>query len=239
MAEQAATGNTGGEGKQGDDNQDPETIPFAEYKKLKEKSQRLEGKLTDTEKKRDELASIFKDIDPEEARALKAKNEELERKAAEKDPSKLEEIYDRKMKKLREDLAAEKSPLEQELNKLRTENKTLKVTDKVMAEIGGLFHSDTIEFIKLKVEQLCDLDEDGTIVIKDENGDPLYKNGKIVGLKEFGEMLADKYPNMARAQGSSGSKDATPGQRSQGGRITKVPESPRRAERHAEPEASP
>lgn len=201
-----------------------QTITPDEFKKVKEINQRLQGKLTDIEKRYNEFTSIYKDIDPVEAKELKKKLEEAERKAAEKDPGKMEELYERKMNKIRSEYETEKQTIAQQLQALQKENKTLKVTDKVMAEIGALFQSDALKFIKREVEELCDLDEDGAIVIKDENGDPIFRNGKYITLKDFGELLAEKYPSLAKAQGSSGTKDATPGQKVNG-RLKRDPES--------------
>jgi hypothetical protein len=180
-----------------------------EAKKVLDLNQRLKGQLTDLEKKYNQFTSIYKDIDPDEAKTLKAKLEEAERKSAEKDPAKMEEIWDKKLKKFQTEAESERQSLKGELEKLRADNKTLRVTDKVMAEISGMFTPDAQEFLRIKVNQLCDLDEDGTIIVKDENGDPMFRNGKYMGLKDLAEQLVEKYPSMARAQGSSGTKDAT------------------------------
>lgn len=195
-----------------------------ELTKQREVNQRLQGKLTDIEKKYNQFVSIYKGIDPDEARATKSKSEELEKKLAKNDPEKMEDIFNRKFSKFQNEAALEKESLGKELAILRAENKTLKVTDKVIAEIGKLFQDDMLKFVKREVEQLCDLDEDGSIVIKDENGDIVYRNGKSLGIKDFGELLVEKYPSMARAQGSGGTKDATPGQRT-GRTSNKIPES--------------
>ena len=201
------------------------SVSVDELTKLREQNQRLKGQLTDTEKKYSQFANMYKDIDPDEAKQLKQRLEEAERKAAEKDPAKLEELFDRKFKKYRDEAETEKSSLLQRLQGYEKEIKTLKVTDRVMVEISALFNQDALKFIKREVEEFCDLDEDGTIVVKDENGDPMFRNGKYLGIKDFGEMLAEKYPSLAKPMGSGGGRDATPGQRSQGRGLNKVPQS--------------
>lgn len=213
-----------GEGNNSGDNGSGESISPEAFKKLQEQNQRLKGQLTDVEKKYNTFSSMYKDIDPDEARILKSKLEEAERKAAEKDPQKMEELFERKIKKYQGEWESEKSTLTQTLEALKKENKTLKVTDKVMAEIAGLFNADAIKFIKREVEELCDLDEDGVIVVKDENGDPIFRNGKYVGIKDFGDMLVEKYPSLAKAQGTGGGASATPGHKVQS-RMSKIPES--------------
>ncbi len=47
----------------------------------------------------EKFTSMYKDIDPDEARKLKEKNEELERKAIEKDPAKMEESFNKKFRR--------------------------------------------------------------------------------------------------------------------------------------------
>lgn len=211
------TVDVGGQG--GDVNINPE-----DFNKLKEKNQRLQGQYVDLEKKWKDFTSMYKDIDPDEYRMLKGRLEEAEKKAAEKDPAKMEELFERKLKKLRDEFEGEKTTLASQLETLKKQNKTLAVTDKVMGEISALFNQDALRFIKREVEESCDLDDDGTIIIRDESGDILYKGSKPLTIKEYGELLAEKYPSLARFQGTTGSKDLTPGQRAPGGRTNKVPE---------------
>src|SRR5262249_1677812 len=86
----AGTNTSGGEG---------EPITPEMYKKSQERAQRFEAQLKESEKKYSQFASIYKDIDPDEARALKTKLEEAEKKAAEKDPAKMEELFEKKLRK--------------------------------------------------------------------------------------------------------------------------------------------
>lgn len=196
-----------------------------DVQKLQEKIQRLQGALTTKEKEYNRVVSIYKDIDPDEHRTLKQKLEEREREAAEKDPQKMEELFQRKLDKYRNEVESEKQSLKEQLEALARVNKTLAVTDKVMSEISGLFNQDALKWIKREVEESCDLDEDGSIVVKDDSGDILYKGARPITPKEYGELLVEKYPSLAKASGVSGVKDATPGQRSPARGGNKVPES--------------
>lgn len=193
--------------------------------KLQEKVQRLQGLLTTKEKEYNRVVSVYKDIDPEEHRSLRQKLEEKEREAAEKDPQKMEELFQRKLDKYRNEVETEKQSLQEQLETLARVNKSLAVTDKVMSEISGLFNQDAVKWIKREVEESCDLDEDGSIVVKDDSGDVLYKGARPMTPKEYGELLVEKYPSLAKASGISGVKDATPGQRSAPRGGNKVPES--------------
>lgn len=195
-----------------------------ELQRAQEKIQRLQGLLTTKEKEFSKFTSIYKDIDPDEHRTLKQKLEEKEREAAEKDPQKMEDLFQRKLDKIKSELESERDTLREQLEGLSKVNKTLAVTDKVMSEIGGLFNQDALKWIKREVEDYCDLDEDGSIVVKDDSGDILYKGARPMTLKEFGEHLVEKYPSLAKASGVSGVKDATPGQKSGVRMVNKVPQ---------------
>jgi len=196
-----------------------------ETQKAQDKIQRLQGLLATKEKEYARMASVYKDIDPEEYRLLKTKLEEKEREAAEKDPQKMEELFQRKLDKIRNELETERDGLREQLEGLAKVNKTLAVTDKVMSEIGSLFNTDAMKWIKKEVEESCDLDEDGSIVVKDDNGDVLYKGARPMTLKEYGDYLVERYPSLAKASGVSGVKDATPGQKSGVRTSNKVPQS--------------
>ncbi|TXH14435.1 MAG: hypothetical protein E6R03_09230 [Hyphomicrobiaceae bacterium] len=220
------TSTNSGQGAAGEGSGDGAADGNEELTRERAKSQRLFAELTDIKKKFDQFSSMYKDIDPDEARKLKEKLEESERKAAEKDPAKMEEIFNRKMTRLQAEAAEKEAQLLKDLEKYKAENKTLRVTDKVMNEIGDLFNSDAIKFIKREVEQFCDIDDDGTtIVVKDEDGNIQFRNGKYLGIKDFGEMLVERYPSLAKPRGVGGAKDATPGSKKPGGNSGKVPES--------------
>ncbi len=219
-AVKAAEGNTG----TGADDASKDQGVSDELVKLRSINERLQGKLTDVEKKYNQFTNMYKDVDPDEYKKLKGTLEEKERELAAKDPVKMEEIWNRKLIKVQTELQGENKALADTLQALKAENKSLKVTDKVMAEISGLFQQDALKFIKREVEDLCDLDEDGTIVIKDENGDRQFRNAKYLGIKDFGEMLVEKYPSLAKSQGTGGAKDLTPGQKVTGRGNTRIPE---------------
>ncbi len=216
---------TTGHGAEGNNGSDDGVQTNDELARERAKSQKLFAELTDLKKTYQQFTSMYKDIDPDEARKLKEKNEELERKAIEKDPAKMEEMFNRKFTRFQTEMAEKEASLTKELEKYKKENKTLRVTDKVMAEIGSLFNEDALKFIKREVEEFCDLDDDGsTIVVKDEDGNVQFRNGKIIGIKDFGEQLIEKYPSLARARGVGGAKDASPGPKRQGAGSGRIPE---------------
>ena len=212
QAQQGDAGTTtaaGGEAQGGDQ----QTFSAEEVQKLRDLNQRLKGQLTDVEKKYKTFSDIYKDIDPDEAKALKEQKAQLERELASKDPAKMEELFERKHQKVREEYEGKLTSKDTELQKAMKELKTLKVTDRVMTDIGSLFNPDAQKFIKREVEDRCDLDEDGSIVVKDENGEVMYKGARPLTPKEFGEQLALQYPSLAKSTVTPGGKDATPGEK--------------------------
>lgn len=223
MTTDTSATNTGAEGN--NDNGTGGAVENDELLRERAKAQKLFAELTHIKKEHEKFTSMYKDIDPDEARKLKEKNEELERKAIEKDPAKMEESFNKKIQKMQSELQAQLDAVAKERDKYRSENKTLRVTDKVMAEIAGMFNEDALKFIKREVEQFCDLDDDGsTIIVKDEDGNVQYRNGKYLGIKDFGEKLVEQYPSLAKARGIGGAKDASQGTKRAGVISGKVPE---------------
>lgn len=205
-----------------DQQQGQQGISPEEVSKLREQNQRLKGQLTDVEKKFQQFTSIYKDIDPDEVKKLRHEKEEAERKAAQADPAKLEELFHRKTQKVLEEKEAEKRALQEENARLAKSYKELAVTDRVLSKISKLFTDDSLKLVKRVVQERCDLDEDGTIVVKGEDGDVLYKGARPMTPEEFGEELVKEFPSLARPTGTPGGKDATPGEKRPG--RFKVPE---------------
>lgn len=194
-----------------------ETVAAADFNKEREKNQKLFGELTTVKKEFEKFTSMYKDIDPDEYKGLKAKLEEAERKAAEKDPVKMEELVEKKLNKHRAEWETKEKTLTERLQQLEKENYDYAVTDKVMTEIGGMFNTDMHKFIKIEIKARAVKDDDGTVVFKDAQGDVIYKGSRPMNAKEFGELLAEEFPTMAKATGTSGGKDATQGQKTRSG----------------------
>ena len=157
-----------------------------------------------------EFQKRFEGVDPDEFRKSQEERARLERELVAKDPQKLEEHFEKKRLKDREEFTGKLDAVSQENAKLKQQVKTLAVTDRVMTDIAGIFNDDVLDVIKGLVEQAADRDDDGTIFFKDENGDPIYVGARLMTAKEFGQQLADKRPSLAKPVGSSGTKDATP-----------------------------
>ncbi len=195
-----------------------ETATFTpdDVKKLQDRSQRMEALAKDWEVKAKKYEGILKDVDPDEYKTLKKALEDKDKELAAKDPAKLEELWNKKFDRFRTEVEGEKSELQKELEKLRNQNKSLAVTDKVMTSISKHFHGDVLDIVKGLVEKHCDLDADGNIIARDANGEPLYspKNRALpMNIEEFGEWLRDQRKSLAVPTHTGGTKDVTDGQR--------------------------
>jgi hypothetical protein len=199
-------------------------VPFEEFQKVKDQKTRIDAIARDWEKKFTDLNSKFSGVDIEAYREMTKKVEEAERKAAERDPVKMEELTERKIGKLRGEYEGKLSEATKEIGDLKARVKEYAVTDKVMGEIGKLFNDDVQKFIKAEVSRYCDLDEDDGIIIRDDNGDIRFTGNKPMTPKEFGDILVSQYPTLAKATGMTGGSNATNGQRAPGRPMNKVPE---------------
>lgn len=194
-------------------------VPADRFNRLDQAHKNLQGELAGLK----EQLSKYDGIDIQEYLAIKAQNEKLAADLAKKSPEAMEEFASRK-------IAEEKRRYEMELKKaderyhevnktvqtMASRLKTLEVTDRVMAVIGKNFNTDVHEFIKSKVEASCDKDEDGNLYVKDADGNVVYskvRRGEPMKLEEFGEMLAEQYPSLARSNAVNGTADATGGNR--------------------------
>jgi hypothetical protein len=173
-----------------------------ELAKLRARAERFEGMTRDLEKKLER----YKNIDPDKYKATLEELENLSKAQAEKDPAENEKRWEKKEKELRAQLGKELDEHKTASERMAAELKTLRVTDKVMLEIGGLFNDDARRFIKMEIERAGDL-EDGDIIFKDEKGHVIYgQNGLPISVKEFGEKLAKDYPSLAKPTGIGGTK---------------------------------
>lgn len=177
------------------------TVSLAEYNKVVEKARNEEARAVHFEK-------TYKGIDPE---AVKAEREELailRRESVGNDPKKLE-AYEQKVKKELDDrYSAKLGEYENEIKNTRGELKELRVTNHAMTKAASIFNDDALELIQDRVRADCDW-QDGQIVVKGGDGKPLpsKKNPREnMGVDEYLETLATKYPSTAKATAIAGGK---------------------------------
>jgi hypothetical protein len=190
-------------------------IPAYRYEQLDKAHKNAIGKLTELEKQ----VEKFKGIDPQEFFALKSAADQAEKDKALKSPDKLEEHWNKKFLDARKEWDGKLSTYEQENQQLKNQIRNLKITDKVMLEVGPLFNPDTHRWIKSEVERRADLDQDGNLVFKDETGEVMFsptRRTEPLSIKEFGAILVGEFPSAAKPTSGGGSADMTKGNRTNG-----------------------
>lgn len=183
------------------------------YERADKRAKEFEGKLAEMER---QLQSWSKFGDPERVRALVEEKELIEEELRKKDPAKEIEHLNRRFQTKEQEYQQKLGAVEKEAADLKARVKTLTVTDRVWGEIADKFIQGKAsqKVIRGEIEARGDIDEDGTVFFKDENGDPLYSKvnrGQLMTAKEFGDLLADEYAELARTTSVGGAKDATTG----------------------------
>jgi DNA-directed RNA polymerase subunit F len=172
---------------------DNTTVSAEEYNKLKTQVQNWQAKATDYEKR-------FAGIDPDAVKAKLEDYELLRKESAKTDPDKFDKWAKSESDKIRSEIAKELKEARELADRYGRENKELKVTDRVFATISPKFNPDTADIIKDYTRRYCDIDDTGSIIIKDDNGKERYKDGNVrMTAEDFGTWLANKYPSLATA----------------------------------------
>lgn len=227
MTTQTTEGDAG-EGQQ--DGQEPQPAGEAgaaalaqQLNREREARRAAQGKLAEFEAK----LKDFDGIDPTAVREVLEEKKRLEEEARKNNPAKLEEFHKQEKQRLIDDYEARLKETLAKVEQLQKTNKTLTVTDKVMANIGKHFNEDVQDIVKSLVERHCDIDESGQIFIVGEDGKemPSAKNAMLpMTVEEFGLWLVEKKPSLAKPTGMGGTRDPNQGERSR--RLgTKLPSS--------------
>lgn len=186
------------------------TITKADYDKAVERAQKFEAKVADFEKR-------FSGVDPEAFKAYREEVEILRRESVKGDPKKLEE-YEAKIKtELDKRYSGKLGEYESENSKLKQELKNERVISKAVTAAAGRFNSDANDWITHLAQTSLDYEE-GKIVVRGEDGKP--RPSKVnprdnMGLEEWLDEVAEKYPSFAKPTGKGGAKEA--GQKSGAG----------------------
>lgn len=179
-----------------------DVVSKADYEKVIERARTLEASYVDAQKK----LELFKGIDPNEFYALKDVVKTFEQKEATGDPKKIEEL----LKKTETEVAERfKNKLQEEsekANKLANELKSLRVTEVALQKASSIFIPESLDWVKRAVNDSCDY-VDGAIVVKGQDGKPLYSKenpANLMGLDEFLKDFASKNTYMVANKQLSG-----------------------------------
>lgn len=179
----------------------------AKVTELDTRAKRFEGLLATAEK---DLAK-FKGLDIEKLKADSEALTQLQHERAQNKPEELKAFREAEREKIRKEFAPK-------LEEYETENKKLKgslhehlIVDKALTTVGAKFNEDAHIFVKDMIRRSMDRDEQGNIVVKDEQGNVRYSRAKPtekLGLEEWAEEIASKHPSIAKPTVTSGSKSA-------------------------------
>lgn len=179
-----------------------DVVSKADYEKVIERARALEASLVDKEKK----LESFKGIDPNEFYALKDSIKVFEQKDATGDPKKIEELVKKTENEVAERFKNKLQEESEKANKLANELKSLRVTEVALQKASSIFIPESLDWVKRAVNDSCDY-VDGTIVVKGQDGKPLYSKenpANLMGLDEFLKDFASKNTYMVANKQLSG-----------------------------------
>ena len=183
------------------------TVDKAEFDKLQSKYDNVRAQVED-------LTRRFKGIDPDKVKADEAALLQLQKEGAGGDQKKIDELLAAREAALRKDLAGEIDSHKTRAANAEKALKELTVTDKVFTLGASRFVDQAADDFKGWVRQYGDLNDDGQIVFKDENGKVRYspKNpSALMSADEFIDWVIEKKPHWAKPTQPSGTKE--PGQK--------------------------
>lgn len=152
----------------------------------------------------------FKGIDPVEYGALKDEVSILRREQAKGDPGKLDELLAKEKQELEKRFGTKFTEYEGENKQLKSELQKLKVVNPALVKAAGIFRDTELDLIQMKIEQELTLDGN-EIVAKGADGKPLPSKldpRKNMGLEEYLNNLAEKYPGAAKPKGVATGKES-------------------------------
>jgi len=188
------------------------TKVYQQFQDADTRAKRFEGQIADMESK-------LKPFDGIDLEKLKAHSEELDILKKEKATGSTEDIdkyVSDKEAEVTSRFESTITELQGKVDGLAGENRELKVVDKAMTAIGGLFNDDCHGFIKQIIRKSVHKDA-GDFVIKDDEENVRYSKGnpaKKMDLAEYATEISELYPSMAKAKVPAGGK--VPGEKLNG-----------------------
>ena len=174
----------------------------AKYQRERERAQRFDAELRDTEKKIEEF-SKFGDTE-----SLSAKLQELEALKKEKattNPEDLEALLKEKEVSIRSEAQKAIADREAKIDELSTQLHEIQVVSKAWDAIGKEFTPDAGKLLKDHLRKNLTLSEDGQIAVKGKDGKPVYVDGvKLKTVSDFAEELKTEYPSLVADKSISG-----------------------------------
>ena len=184
---------------------DPDKYAEIKAQGLKSKTKELLGKLT---KANDGLKRFekFADFEDDDLTEFQTWREQKDNPPADKDKqpkdSELQAQFDKALKSKEAKWGTEKQTLESQIAELTKENKHFKLTVPLRdAALKSGVLADDLELVMLDTAKRFSLNDDGEIVVLDEDGDPT----DITPQKFFDTLYREQRPKFYAASGASGS----------------------------------
>lgn len=173
----------------------------AEVTKLRDQKQNLEAENTNFKKTYGWIK------DPEKVKADLQAFEQMQRENAGGDPKKIQEIVERETAKVRDQFGSKLTESEALIAGQAKELKALRVTNVAMQEAANHFNPDQLPLLKHEIEANTDWVDGKVIVVENGKARMSVKDPRnAMELKEYMEILANKYPSSAKSQATSGGK---------------------------------
>lgn len=180
----------------------------SELNQALERARRFEAMATDYEKQLER----FKGIDPDEVKANKeALDRLMEENAKKGDDKDLEGYKAHLSEKFQKEYGSQLDELRNELKEKDSKLTKLLLTDTALKKAAPLFNDDALEYIEIKVNSECKL-QDGEIVVIGKDGEPRQSKQdprKLMTVDEYLSELAEQKPSLTRAKGKAGTDDGS------------------------------
>jgi DNA-directed RNA polymerase subunit F len=170
--------------------------------KLDERAKRFEGMAVDYQKQLDN----FKGIDPEKYKAIVEDYDNLRKQTA-KTPEEITKLMSEKEVEIRSQYQKQQDELKSKYDSTSRELHELKVVDRALEQVGGIFNEDMLPFVKEQIRREIDRDAEGNFIVKGRDGKPAYsakEPAKAKSISEWAAEMAERHPSMVRSTAKGG-----------------------------------
>lgn len=175
-------------------------ITQAMYDEAKRKERIYYGQATDYEKKLQKYGG------EEAIEAMKAELDSLKTKEA-KTPKEVEALIAERTEAATKSIIEQTKELEEKLTTTAARLHKIEVIDAATNEIAGVFSPDIQNVVKeMYINKYVKKDDDGALIVTDENEQPRYVGSQKMTVKDFAEEILEKHPSFGASQSSNNSR---------------------------------
>ena len=129
------------------------------------------------------------------------------RKQTAKTPEEITKLMSEKEVEIRSQYQKQQDELKSRYDLTSRELHELKVVDRALEQVGGMFNEDMFPFVKEQIRREIDRDEEGNFVVKGKDGKPAYSSkepAKTKTIDEWAAEIAERHPSMVRSTAKGG-----------------------------------